>query len=50
MKNYFISKALSFFLFSLIFLRTNAQDTKPDTVSIGIYIKSIHDIDFKQKE
>lgn len=27
-----------------------AQDTKPDTVKAGIYITSIHDIDFKQKE
>jgi hypothetical protein len=27
-----------------------AQDSPPDTVSTGIYITSIHDIDFKQKE
>ena len=27
-----------------------AQDSKKDTVYIGIYITSIHDIDFKQKE
>ena len=27
-----------------------AQDIKKDTVYIGIYITSIHDIDFKQKE
>lgn len=27
-----------------------AQDTPPDTVIAGIYITSIHDIDFKQKE
>lgn len=27
-----------------------AQQTPPDTVRIGIYITSIHDIDFKQKE
>lgn len=27
-----------------------AQEEKPDTVSVGIYITSIHDIDFKQKE
>ncbi len=26
------------------------QTTKPDTVRVGIYITSIHDIDFKQKE
>jgi hypothetical protein len=28
----------------------NAQDANPDTVKTGIYIISIHDIDFKQKE
>jgi hypothetical protein len=28
----------------------DAPDVKPDTVSAGIYITSIHDIDFKQKE
>ena len=50
MRNNFISKALSFFLFSLVYFGTNAQDAKPDTVKIGIYITSIHDIDFKQKE
>ncbi|MDO9373878.1 MAG: hypothetical protein Q7T76_05655 [Ferruginibacter sp.] len=27
-----------------------ALDTQPDTVSTGIYITSIHDIDFKEKE
>ena len=26
------------------------QEIKPDTVKVGIYITSIHDIDFKQKE
>ena len=45
-----IIKALSFILFSIVFFNANAQGTKPDTVSIGIYITSIHDIDFKQKE
>ena len=29
---------------------SRAQEAKPDTVSVGIYITSIHDIDFKQKE
>lgn len=28
----------------------HAQAVKPDTVSVGIYITSIHNIDFKQKE
>src|SRR6187397_1202359 len=50
MKNNFISKALSLLIFSFVHSNTNAQDAKPDTVSIGIYITSIHDIDFKQKE
>jgi len=44
---------LSFFIFNIL---AKAQDTdsgkakKPDTVKVGIYITSIHDIDFKQKE
>lgn len=38
-------------LFAFVFYTgVNAQDVKPDTVRIGIYITSIHDIDFKQKE
>jgi len=49
---------LSIFFLSFVYTDTKAQDTKPDTtrdikpdtVSIGIYITSIHDIDFKQKE
>src|SRR5215467_11218904 len=28
----------------------NAQTAKPDTVTVGIYITSVHDIDFKDKE
>ena len=41
-----------FAVFNLVFITLNcgAQDTKPDTVKTGIYIISIHDIDFKQKE
>ena len=27
-----------------------AQSAKPDTVKVGVYVTSIHDIDFKQKE
>ena len=30
--------------------RSSAQESVPDTVKVGIYITSIHDIDFKQKE
>ena len=41
----------SFFIFSTTFLifKSVAQDT-PDTVYTGVYVTSIHDIDFKQKE
>lgn len=45
-----ILKIFSLFIFSVVYFNVHAQDTKPDTVSIGIYITSIHDIDFKQKE
>jgi hypothetical protein len=31
-------------------ITSKAQDKYPDTVKVGIYITSIHDIDFKQKE
>jgi hypothetical protein len=43
---------LLFFLFTMMGLAFNAhaQEIKKDTVSVGIYITSIHDIDFKQKE
>lgn len=34
----------------LLILKSNAQNVKPDTVSVGVYVNSIHDIDFKQKE
>jgi hypothetical protein len=38
-----------FFTFLLSFI-SYAQDAKRDSVSVGIYVTSIHDIDFKQKE
>jgi len=41
---------LLFLSSSLSSLKVTAQDTKPDTVKVGIYVTSIHDIDFKQKE
>ncbi|HET6767483.1 MAG TPA: hypothetical protein VFH08_08790 [Chitinophagaceae bacterium] len=44
------SRALLVFLFLSVFINIGAQDVKPDTVRFGIYITSIHDIDFKQKE
>ena len=41
---------LCFFSFAFSPSNLQAQDTLQDTVSVGIYITSIHDIDFKQKE
>jgi hypothetical protein len=48
-------KALSFicfFICNLLFVGVTsfAQTAKPNTVSVGIYVTSVHDIDFKQKE
>src|SRR5690349_19668581 len=40
---------LSVFIF-LFHTGVHAQAEKKDTVKVGIYITSIHDIDFKQKE
>lgn len=42
----------SFFVFTFLFFNSTsrAQEVVPDTVYTGIYITSIHDIDFKQKE
>ena len=37
-------------MFLLTALAAKAQNPKPDTVKTGIYITSIHDIDFKDKE
>lgn len=42
--------ALSFAFLALVCLRGVAQGNAPDTVTVGIYITSIHDIDFKNKE
>ncbi|MBL0358659.1 MAG: hypothetical protein IPP72_18140 [Chitinophagaceae bacterium] len=41
---------LFFYFLIFTFLPVQAQNTVPDTVKTGIYITSIHDIDFKQKE
>jgi hypothetical protein len=41
--------AIACFAF-LTFSAIEAQTGKPDTVKVGIYITSIHDVDFKQKE
>jgi len=41
---------LMFLMLCLSTIRPMAQGTLPDTVYTGIYVTSIHDIDFKQKE
>lgn len=44
-------KVLSIFLVFIFSLRSAGQDKQiPDTVYTGIYVTSIHDIDFRQKE
>ncbi|MGN6531473.1 MAG: hypothetical protein ACTHK0_06945 [Ginsengibacter sp.] len=49
MKNLFIFAVLNFTCLFLPTCKAYAQQ-KPDTVKVGIYITSIHDIDFKQQE
>jgi hypothetical protein len=44
------TKGLLLFFCLLISFAVRAEDAKPDTVTVGIYVTSIHDIDFKQKE
>lgn len=44
-------KIIAFLLCAVSFAQFSfAQATKPDTVKVGVYVTSIHDIDFKQKE
>ena len=51
----FLSMTKKFLFFFIVFtlgfsIESLTQDAKKDTVHVGIYITSIHDIDFKQKE
>jgi hypothetical protein len=50
MKNFRLFPALLILGLSFSGFSSRAQDLSRDTVSVGIYITSIHDIDFKQKE
>jgi len=43
-------KIIFFLLAILSHLSSYSQESKPDTVKVGVYVTSIHDIDFKQKE
>ena len=50
MKKIHLSVVILIFYFSLASIKSFAADPPPDTVYTGIYVTSIHDIDFKQKE
>jgi hypothetical protein len=50
MKNLCNTKPVLLLTFLLLSILASAQPSSPDTVKVGIYITSIHDIDFKQKE
>jgi hypothetical protein len=50
LRKFLIYPTLFVFYITCFHFNSQAQDVKPDTVSVGIYITSIHDIDFKQKE
>lgn len=45
-----MKKAILFFAFFIFAILAKGQQPTPDTVKLGIYITSIHNIDFKQKE
>lgn len=50
-----LKKSIFYLVPCLVFLtglqfNSKGQEVKPDTVTVGVYITSIHDIDFKQKE
>lgn len=50
MKKIFSPVLLLAFIFSLLMAMPDSAKAQPDTVYTGIYVTSIHDIDFKQKE
>ncbi|MBC7849329.1 MAG: hypothetical protein H7Y31_06320 [Chitinophagaceae bacterium] len=50
MKNFWRLIPTCFFLMCIGSTDLSAQTDPPDTVKVGIYIVSIHDIDFKEKE
>ncbi len=50
MKKSISSILIMLFAASFLTIRAQEQRPRPDTVKVGVYIVSIHDIDFKQKE
>jgi hypothetical protein len=45
-----MKKTILFFIAIVLLVSSGVAKNNPDTVSVGLYITSIHDIDFKQKE
>ncbi len=50
MKNFLTALPVLVILFLMTPLQSSADENERDTVIVGIYITSIHDIDFKKKE
>lgn len=50
MKKPFLTVSFVLLISAFFCTRSFSQDAKADTVKVGIYVTSIHDIDFKQKE
>ncbi|MEJ0101361.1 MAG: hypothetical protein WDO19_01880 [Bacteroidota bacterium] len=50
MKKPLLFSLFTFLSICLLSIKLIAQENKPDTVKVGMYINSIHDIDFKEKE
>src|SRR6185369_10348143 len=50
MKKFFLLFAFLAAHSSFFVLKSSAQETNPDTVSVGIYVTSVHNVDFRQKE
>src|SRR6187455_2887169 len=50
MKNYFRYGFLFFILFMCAYGKIFADNDQPDTVNVGIYVTSVHDVDFREKE
>ena len=50
MKNNFRYGILFFILFMCTYGKIFANNDQPDTVNVGIYVTSVHDVDFREKE
>ena len=50
MKSIALFLALFLFQSTLFITETSAAETKPDTVLVGVYLTSVHDVDFREKQ